>query len=144
MSKISRRKKYQSAYHKKHKDRQLVAVKRYQAKNLALVRERNRLWHHTNPALSMWMRARQRAKKRGITFTIRVSDIVIPKLCPVLGIELHTGRRGNPNGPSLDRFNNRKGYVRGNIRVISNRANSLKKDGTLSEFKALVKYMEDK
>ena len=143
MSESSKR-KYQRAFHKKHKDKQLAAVKRYQAKNLAVVRERGRQWHHNHPELSMWMRARQRARLRGIPFRIKVSDLVIPKLCPVLGIPLRTGKRGNPHAPSLDRFDNRKGYTRSNIRIISNRANSLKKDGTLKEFEALVRYMKEK
>jgi len=32
--------------------------------------------------------------------------------------------------------------VKGNVQVISNRANHLKNNGTLEEFRAIVQYME--
>lgn len=78
--------------------------------------------------------ARHRAKKRGIEFSITTDDIVIPERCPLLGIPLlrHTGYRSDSN-PSLDRIDNSKGYVPGNVQVISLRANRLKSDATLAE-----------
>jgi hypothetical protein len=92
--------------------------------------------------------AKWRANKKGLEFDLLPSDITIPKLCPVLGIPLDTaltkktgGARSHWSSPSLDRLDNTKGYVRGNVRVISWRANALKKDATLEELLALVKYM---
>jgi hypothetical protein len=35
-----------------------------------------------------------------------------------------------------------KGYIKGNVRVISWRANELKGDATLEEMKAVVRYMK--
>jgi len=56
------------------------------------------------------------------------------------------GRPGHPTGlrdtPSVDRFDNTKGYTRDNIRVISLRANLLKKDATVDEVRKLLVYME--
>lgn len=43
---------------------------------------------------------------------------------------------------SLDRFDNTKGYIRSNVKIISNRANELKSDGTLEEFIRLVEYLK--
>lgn len=73
--------------------------------------------------------AKYRAKKKNIPFNLKVEDIVIPKLCPVLKIPLTIGGvNGGPIGssPSLDRINNKKGYIKGNVQVISHRANTMK------------------
>lgn len=94
----------------------------------------------------MLTRARQRAMKRGAAFDITIDDIVVPERCPVFGVplEFEIGNRGARNhwAPSLDRHNPEKGYVKGNVRVISNRANRLKNNGTLKEFRQIVAYLE--
>jgi len=69
-----------------------------------------------------------------------------PEVCPVLGIKLnYTGRRdtNDPDTPSLDRRDNSKGYVRGNVRVISWRANSRKSDLTALELWQIYRYAKD-
>ena len=72
-----------------------------------------------------------------------MEDIVIPKKCPVLGIRLRQWRGyPRPSSPSLDRIVPRKGYVPGNVCVISHRANMLKGDATWSELKKLARFME--
>jgi|TARA_R110000868_G_scaffold174071_2_gene410524 hypothetical protein len=80
--------------------------------------------------------ARYRAKKKGIEFNLDVSDIVIPKLCPVLKIPLLAGSSsGGPRGcsPSLDRVDNTKGYIKGNVQVMSHKANTMKHCATNKE-----------
>jgi hypothetical protein len=52
--------------------------------------------------------------------------------CPALGVPLVFGRR-SPNNPSLDRIKPELGYVKGNIAVISRRANAIKQDATADE-----------
>lgn len=87
--------------------------------------------------------ARDRANKYGLDFSLVKEDIKIPTHCPVLGIPLFRNRKPfADNSPSLDRINSVKGYTKGNICVISNRANLLKKDATLDELRKLVKYLE--
>jgi hypothetical protein len=57
-------------------------------------------------------------------------------------IELHyPGHyRHDPAGASLDRIDRSKGYVPGNVRVISLRANLLRKDITHRELRALADF----
>lgn len=93
--------------------------------------------------------ARARARKKGIEATITPADLDWPTHCPVLGIELdypeRSGRRKNlhaqPNWPSLDRHDPKKGYVPGNVFVMSFRANSLKSNATYDEIILVSKYL---
>ncbi len=98
----------------------------------------------TDPQRTLWELAYQRARVKNIPFNIEVSDIFIPKFCPVLGILLVIGNRGQGyDSPSLDRIIPELGYVKGNIAVISWRANNLKRDATLEELKAVVSWFEN-
>lgn len=89
-----------------------------------------------NPIPYMLMAARTRAKRLGIPFNITAEDIIIPEVCPILGIPLRMspGSRGaSRNSPALDRIIPALGYVRGNVQVISSLANAMKQDATLDE-----------
>ncbi len=88
------------------------------------------------PAKETWSRARKRARKLGIPFDLDVSDIVMPSHCPVLGIPLVVGQGRSDNSPSLDRIIPAVGYVAGNVRVISDRANRLKGRYNLDDLQA--------
>lgn len=90
----------------------------------------------------MLRNARARARRFGVPFNLSASDLVIPKNCPVLGIPLQANRgSGRPRGggsrtdcsPSLDRIIPAKGYVKGNVMVISWKANRLKNDATADD-----------
>ena len=91
----------------------------------------------------LYWNARNRAKAKGIEFALQVSDIVVPKLCPVLGLELVIGTGfAKPNSPSLDRIDPALGYIPGNIAVISHKANTIKSNATMDELKRVLSYME--
>jgi hypothetical protein len=94
---------------------------------------------------AMVAHAKCRAKKQGLEFNLTLDDIQIPAICPLLDIPL-VGGIGAPHdgNPSIDRIDSDKGYVRGNVWVISWRANRLKNDATLEELKRLVKGLEEK
>lgn len=80
---------------------------------------------------------------RGIEFNITAEDVPdFPSHCPVLGIPLLFIQRDKggwyDDNPSIDRIDPTKGYIKGNIRVISNRANRLKCNATLEELEKVV------
>lgn len=50
------------------------------------------------------------------------------------------GRKNSPNSPSLDRIVPERGYVRGNVVIVSFRANRAKSDLTIAELKQLVEF----
>lgn len=89
--------------------------------------------------------AKIRARAKGIPFSISRKDLNIPSHCPVLGVKLEIGggRDEVDNSPSIDRFDNSRGYTPDNVRIISYRANRLKSDATLQELKAIIAYMEE-
>jgi hypothetical protein len=70
---------------------------------------------------------------------------IFPKdyMCPAFGTKMkwndspHQG-----DSPSLDRLDPTKGYVRGNLAWISERANTMKHDGSLEEVEKLYKWMK--
>lgn len=78
------------------------------------------------PAREVWDRARKRAHRLNLPFDLPRDSVVIPPNCPVLGTPLRTGGRRSNQSPSLDRIRPRQGYVAGNVRVVSDRANRLK------------------
>jgi hypothetical protein len=88
---------------------------------------------------TMWKSSHQRAKRDGVPFEIQPADIIIPEFCPLLGIKLEAGNQvWHENSPSLDKIIPEKGYVRGNIQVISHRANWIKSNASLEELQAIV------
>jgi hypothetical protein len=106
----------------------------------AAQRRASRKWIAKNPRKQMLYRARARAREDGVPCTIGPEDFYIPVVCPVLGIELG---RDRDSAPSLDRIIPSKGYVLGNIVVMSNRANRLKCDCTTSaDLRAVAEWID--
>jgi hypothetical protein len=107
------------------------------------INDRRNATRRLNPALELWRLAKIRARLRGLSFDIEVSDVCIPEFCPVLGIALRwgCGKRQMDESPTLDRVIPERGYVKGNVAVISWRANRLKSDATLAELLAIARYV---
>ena len=96
--------------------------------------------------LKMLRRCKTRASERGIPFDLTIEDVNIPTHCPVLGMELkaHKGRSGgNPDSPALDRIDNSKGYVRGNVMVLSHLANMMKSSATPEQLLMFATWVFD-
>lgn len=97
------------------------------------------------PELTLLVACRQRAKKAGMSYNLEKEDVIIPTYCPVLGIPLIVAEHGkSDNSPSLDRHDNKKGYVKGNVEVISLRANRIKSDATYEELMAIALYAKQR
>ena len=99
-------------------------------------------YHETDRVTYLLKKARMRARVNGLEFSITEADIKIPYECPVFKIAIvldsHTGAVVD-GSPSIDRIDSSLGYVKGNVRVISHRANVLKNNATLEELKLLVR-----
>lgn len=89
--------------------------------------------------------ARNRAKRKHLKFDIDgeyVRSLIVAR-CPILGIPLEwstlRGKGVIANSPSLDRIDPTKGYVKGNVWIISYKANTIKNNATHEELKLVTK-----
>lgn len=127
--------KYCSATHA-----QRARSQAHYARNKEMMVEK-RLKYNEDVPKRIYQRCKSRAKIAGIPFNLDIEDIVVPTHCPVLGIPLKTssGRQGYfPESPSLDKIRPHLGYVKGNVRVISARANLLKNNATIEELERVL------
>lgn len=99
----------------------------------------------SDPVISSLLRqARTRAKQKHLAFSLKPSDILIPAFCPILGIPIYPSTTGQPgpNSPSLDRLDNTLGYTPSNVKVISFKANTLKREMSLDDLYRIIRYIE--
>ncbi len=85
---------------------------------------------------------KKRAKDGCGLCTISIYDIILPKYCPILKIELYRTTRdsGTGNSPSVDKIVPEKWYIPGNIQVLSWRANLAKSNLNFEEMKLMADY----
>lgn len=132
-------------YYKEWREKNKEHVKNYRDDKYKDYAEHMGQERLNKPDRFLLSRAKSRAKKKGIAFNIDKSDIDVPIICPILGIpiikEYKKGTNGgpSPNSPSLDRVDNSKGYIKGNVRVISHKANTMKHNATPLE---LIRFAE--
>ncbi len=99
---------------------------------------------------SKFKAAEKRAKEKNLNFDLDVEYLlsIYTDTCPILEIPLNwnAGPRTD-NTPALDKIIPEKGYIKGNVRFISTKANSMKTDATLDQLllfaKNIEKYMKN-
>lgn len=86
---------------------------------------------------------KSRSKAKGIPCDIEYEDVEWPEYCPLLEMKLdYSAGIGNPASPSVDRKVPELGYIKGNVWVISKRANSMKHDASIEELKIFCKNLQ--
>lgn len=98
----------------------------------------------------LWQ-AKNRSIKKGLIFNITLLDLleIYPKdsKCPVFGMPLKFNSNGKggdrSNSPSIDKVNPFGGYTKDNIRIISWKANELKRSSTIEQLELILQYMKD-
>ena len=120
--------------------------KKWRADNPEKSREYVRRWAaKASPAYHLYNLAKKRAKHQGAVFNLDKADIAIPELCPLLEIPLIRGaRKLGPNSPTLDRIDPNKGYIKGNVWVISHKANTIKSNATPEEILLLATNLAER
>lgn len=89
---------------------------------------------------------KNRSKRNNIEFDLTIDDIIIPEKCPILGVKLNL--RANSKdykfAPSVDRIDPSKGYIKGNIMIISMKANLMKNNASVEELLNFSNYFINK
>lgn len=88
-------------------------------------------------------RKKSNAIRIGYSWDIKFGEIKWNLVCPILGIELdYFAGSTQENSPSFDRIDNSIGYVKGNVQIVSWRANRIKNNGTSSEHRKIADYLD--
>jgi hypothetical protein len=103
-----------------------------------------------DPIKYMLYNAKQRAKKRGLEYSIDINKLHIPTHCPIFGVELMYAGTGKTakgygayeNAASLDRIDPKKGYIDSNIIIVCWEANRSKALLTPDKFYMLARFYE--
>lgn len=142
--KLTKKQLYSKEYYQKNK----IKIKATSRKNYNLNRDSRRarakvLRNSPENYRQLFLdRARGRSRRSGLKFNLTVEDIIIPKRCPVFNCLLKRNKDAKSpafNSPSIDKIIPKKGYIKGNVQVISYKANVMKNNATIKE---LIQFAE--
>jgi len=156
------KKEYQARWRAANAEKLREDKRKWAAENRETLRVKKNAWRAANrdKVNAQWSRnyaenadmrlralfagTKARAKRDGIAFDLRFDEIVWVETCPVLGIQINYEFKNKQRGddsPSLDRTRPELGYTKGNVVVMSWRANRIKYDTTIDELDKLAVYM---
>lgn len=99
-------------------------------------REHRNAYQRAHPEHGLFNQARIRAKRYGVPCTLTLADVrelPAPMVCTATGLPLaHSKGQPSALSPSIDRIENSRGYVPGNVRLVCQRFNVLRKDDHVS------------
>lgn len=140
---------YAHRWREKNKEKALAYGHQYRRDNPEKVKQSVRNYQKAHPERVLWAGAKDRARLKGLPFEITPEDILeciegVGPTCPITGEPFKKGKgKSCPQSMSLDRVIPALGYVRGNIRIISVRANTIKQDCTDPWiFRRVAEYLE--
>lgn len=128
-------------YRQKNKEKNRLYAANRQKTNPEKVRKlNNEYWERLDVAKKLIRQARQRSKRKNIPFNLTESDLIIPNQCPFLETPFILGKKFNYQYTySLDRIDNNKGYIKGNVQILTMKANNMKNSASLNELLMFAK-----
>lgn len=130
--------------------KKLAATKTWKANNQGRIKAKHAIWCKDNWHQLKFLYLRSAAKQRGHEFDLSPEDLNYPEYCPALGIKLNydpkpKGSKAGPvkNSPSVDRIDSSKGYIKGNVVVVSQLANSIKSSATPEQIMQVALFYRD-
>lgn len=131
-------------WYQANKEKILAQQKKYLEDNKEKRKEYIKVYSQKNPLRRTLHSVKQRCKKNDLPCDLELTDIEPPENCPVFGFKLERnegGRTGAFNSPSIDRIAPELGYVKGNIQIISLKANMMKQDATPEELRMFARWV---
>jgi len=145
---IRARQKLKSQTDPEFRARKIARSKQWALENKERVRALQADWKRKNAKRyrekSMVAGARRRAAEKGWDFNLTIEDVRIPDACPIFGKPFVFGLGSGKSdwSPSLDRIDNARGYVRGNVIVVSELANRIKNNATVAQLRKIADFYE--
>ena len=142
-----------ATYYEAHKDEILRRVREWQIANPDKRKATHAKWYRANrdkvkqaqdayrkdrPVKYLLGLAKRRSARKGLEFSIGLEDLVVPSVCPLLGIPINSYSVDLDFRPSLDRIDSSKGYIKGNVQVVSHKANRIKSNACGEELLMLA------
>jgi hypothetical protein len=109
--------------------------KLYRSKNAEKMLQSQLNHYHKYPERRILRFTKYHAKRTNQEFNLEESDIKIPTHCPYLGVKITTeyGDGRKDSNASIDKIDPARGYIKGNVQIISFKANRMKNDATKPE-----------
>ena len=162
---LEQKKQYNKEYRIKNLDKLRKREKEYRLKNKDERKEANRQWYYSEKGRSYYskvsnqvpyicskscFRLKDRAKKKNLKFNLDADYLmsIYPKdkKCKILGFKMRVNRfskiaKQDKYTPTVNRINPKKGYVKGNVEIISQLANSMLCNANKSELIKFKNYL---
>jgi hypothetical protein len=127
-----------------HKAKQWHICKACAKKQIDIIKQKNPVAYCIT---GMLQGAKRRAKHYNISYDLTRQYLIniFPSICPI-SKRPFSFQQGHivDDSPSLDRIEPFRGYVIGNVHIISHKYNRMKSNWPLPELRKLVNYMETK
>ena len=114
--------------------------------------KKNKKWIEMNPK-EHWLiravgRARKRSTEQNLNFDITKEylESILTEKCPIFNTEfVFNGNKVSKNeSPSLDKIDPKKGYVKGNVAIISMKANVIKQNASSEDIYKVANWLKNK
>lgn len=130
-------------YFKDNAERIKKRAREYHIENTEKISKKIRDKREARPAVFLLHKAKERATKFSLPFSIVEADVQVPEFCPILNVKLVINKGTNgPDSPTLDRIIPELGYTPENIQVISHRANQIKNDASIEELELIIAHLK--
>lgn len=138
---IEKIKEKKKEYRIKNKDKIKKTSAIYRENNKNKIKE----IYKNNIEIGLFDNAKNRAKRNGVLFDLKLEDIKIPKdcICPLLGIKMQVNENYKKNNSfTIDRIDSNRGYDKDNIWIICDKANTSKSNLAIEEYELIVNNFE--
>lgn len=94
-------------------------------------------------AKKLMTNARSRANFKNLEFTLKLDDILpLPAFCQYTKVPLKYNRENEDNSASIDRIDNSKGYIPGNVKIVTQQINKIKGDLSLEQLQERIELYQ--